>query len=204
MLQTSKYKSQIPTPPTGSVWSFQTVQTLIGLAFAIPLDYFNAELYLRKALNFNSENGMGLALAIAALVSQLVMLPGMNGLIRAREEQKVGQPIHHPAPGELASEDDRMLFLYKLRAFENVVEWLPVFIIHAVALVALGKTGTCVLLCVPYTIGKFMFTYGYGSGDSDRRIPGLIERLFGFVGDAWHLHYCRGATLYRIRPVNET
>ena len=29
MLQTSKYKSQIPTPPTGSVWSFQTVQTLI-------------------------------------------------------------------------------------------------------------------------------------------------------------------------------
>lgn len=32
---------------------------------------------------------MGLALAIAALVSQLVMLPGMNGLIRAREEQKV-------------------------------------------------------------------------------------------------------------------
>eukprot|EP00435_Cladocopium_sp_Y103_P045060 s787_g12.t2 len=130
----------------------------IGLAFAIPLDYFNAELYLRKALNFNtvglSQNGMGLALAIAALVSQLVMLPGMNGLIRAREEQKVGQPIHHPAPGELASEDDRMLFLYKLRAFENVVEWLPVFIIHAVALVALGKTGTCVLLCVPYTIGR--------------------------------------------------
>ena len=141
MLQTSKYKSQIPTPPTGSVWSFQTVQTLIlacgfkffsgwkfprnvdpkvvlsvlliliiasailhvsicvdqqipsydspnpsygsssvmvsfsffwtdsklrcvlvcfgriGLAFAIPLDYFNAELYLRKALNFNSEDG---------------------------------------------------------------------------------------------------------------------------------------------------
>ena len=48
-----------------------------------------------------------------------------------------------------------MLFLYKLRAFENVVEWLPVFIIHAVALVALGKAGTCVLLCVPYTIGKF-------------------------------------------------
>jgi hypothetical protein len=26
------------------------------LAFAIPLDYFNAELYLRKALNFNSED----------------------------------------------------------------------------------------------------------------------------------------------------
>jgi len=47
-----------------------------------------------------------------------------------------------------------MLFLYKLRAFENVVEWLPVFIIQAVALVALGKVGTCVLLCVPYTIGK--------------------------------------------------
>lgn len=53
-----------------------------------------------------------------------------------------------------------MLFLYKLRAFENVVEWLPVFIIHAVALVALGKTGTCVLLCVPYTIGCLVFSGG--------------------------------------------
>lgn len=48
-----------------------------------------------------------------------------------------------------------ILFLYKLRAFENVVEWLPVFIIHAVALVALGRTGICVLLCVPYTIGHW-------------------------------------------------
>ena len=107
MLQTSKYKSAIPTPPTGSVWSFQGVQTLIGLAIAIPLEYFHAEAFLQKILNFSSENGNGLALAVAALVSQLVMLPGMNGLIRAREEQKVGQPIHHPAPGELASEDDR-------------------------------------------------------------------------------------------------
>ena len=107
MLQTSKYKSAIPTPPTGSVWSFQGVQTLIGLAIAIPLEYFHAEAFLQKILNFSSENGNGLALAVAALVTQLVMLPGMNGLIRAREEQKVGQPIHHPAPGELASEDDR-------------------------------------------------------------------------------------------------
>mmetsp|Transcript_121371 Transcript_121371/g.170656 ORF Transcript_121371/g.170656 Transcript_121371/m.170656 type:complete len:202 (+) Transcript_121371:62-667(+) len=182
MLQTSKYKSAIPTPPTGSVWSFQGVQTLIGLAIAIPLEYFHAEAFLQKILNFSSENGNGLALAVAALVTQLVMLPGMNGLIRAREEQKVGQPIHHPAPGELASEDDRMLFLYKLRAFENVVEWLPVFIIQAVALVALGKVGTCVLLCVPYTIGKFMFAYGYGSGESDRRIPGLVvSDFFGLL-----------------------
>lgn len=29
------------------------------------------------------------------------------------------------------------------------------------------------------------------------------ERLFGFVGDAWHLHHCPGAALHRI-PVNET
>eukprot|EP00438_Fugacium_kawagutii_P021785 Skav236013 [mRNA] locus=scaffold3189:63752:66422:- [translate_table: standard] len=180
MLQTSKYKSQIPTPPTGTVWSFQLVQTFIGLAIAFPLEYFDAEQHLRSILSFSKDDGPGLALAITALVSQLVMLPGMNGLIRAREEQKVGQPIHHPAPGELATEDDRrILFLYKLRAFENVVEWLPVFIIHAVALVALGRTGICVLLCIPYTIGrKFMFAYGYGSGDSDRRIPGLIVSDF--------------------------
>ena len=34
---------------------------------------------------------------------------------------------------------------------ENIVEWLPVFIIHAGAMVALGKPAICVLLCVPYT-----------------------------------------------------
>ena len=37
----------------------------------------------------------------------------MNDLVKAREEQRVGQPIHHPAPGELASEDDRTLRLSK-------------------------------------------------------------------------------------------
>ena len=26
------------------------------------------------------------------------------------------------------------------------------------------------------------------------------ERLFGFVGDAWHLHHCLGATLHHIGP----
>ncbi|CAE7253553.1 unnamed protein product [Symbiodinium natans] len=164
MLQSSQYKTKIPTPPTGSVWAFQGVQTLIGLAGALLLEFLDAETWLRDALRFTPKNGAGLTLAVVALVSQLVMLPGMNNLIKAREEQKVGQPVHHPAPGELASEDDRILFLYKLRAFENVVEWLPVFIIHAGALVALGKVGTCVLLCIPYTVGKFMFAYGYGAG----------------------------------------
>ena len=80
------------------------------------------------------------------------------------------------------SERPRMLFLYKLRAFENIVEWLPVFIIKAVAVVAVGKTATCVLLCIPYTVGKFMFAYGYGSGVSERRIPGLIvSDFFGLL-----------------------
>mmetsp|Transcript_4120 Transcript_4120/g.13219 ORF Transcript_4120/g.13219 Transcript_4120/m.13219 type:complete len:128 (+) Transcript_4120:241-624(+) len=108
------------------------------------------------------------------------MLPAMSELVKAHANQNVGQPVHHPAPGELASEDDRVLFLYKLRAFENIVEWLPVFISHAVALCALGKYATCVMLCIPYTIGKVMYSSMYGSGDSDRRIPGLI--LSDFLG----------------------
>ena len=50
------------------------------------------------------------------------------------------------------------------------------------ALVALEKTATCVLLCIPYTIGKFMFVYGYGSGDSDKRVPGLVvSDFFGLL-----------------------
>lgn len=62
------------------------------------------------------------------------------------------------------------------------MEWLPVFIIHAVALVALGQTGICVVLCIPYTAGKVMFSYGYGSGNSDSRVPGLIvSDFFGLL-----------------------
>ncbi|CAK8989267.1 Ribosomal oxygenase 1 (Bifunctional lysine-specific demethylase and histidyl-hydroxylase NO66) (Histone lysine demethylase NO66) [Durusdinium trenchii] len=185
-----QYKTKIPTPPTGSVWIFQGIQTLIGLAIAVLLEFFNAEDFFQRCLRFEGANGMGLALAICALVSQFVMLPAMNDLVKAREEQKVGQPIHHPAPNELdggcdrspRKEDDRILFLYKLRAFENIVEWLPVFIIHAVALVALGQTGICVVLCIPYTAGKVMFSYGYGSGNSDSRVPGLIvSDFFGLL-----------------------
>lgn len=86
------------------MWSFQFVQTLIGLAIAIPLDLFHCEERLRPLLRFTPANGAGLTLALCALLSQLVMLPGMNGLIRAREDLKVGQPVHHPAPGELKTE----------------------------------------------------------------------------------------------------
>ena len=62
-----------------------------------------------------------------------------------------------------------------------MVEWLPVFIVHAAALVALEKTGTCVLLCLPYTVGKFMFVYGYGSGDSDFPVRVSPQGLQGLV-----------------------
>lgn len=81
------------------------IQTLIGLAIAVLLEFFNAEDFFQRCLRFEGANGMGLALAICALVSQFVMLPAMNDLVKAREEQKVGQPIHHPAPNELATED---------------------------------------------------------------------------------------------------
>lgn len=84
-----------------------------------------------------------------------------------------------------------MLFLYKLRAFENVVEWLPVFIIHAVALVALGKTGTCVLLCVPYTIGCLENT-GEKLGKCGKmdRIHGMrYPEIVFFWGDSHELDH---------------
>ncbi|CAJ1450463.1 unnamed protein product [Effrenium voratum] len=169
----------------------------MGLVGAGILELLHAEEHLETWLRLDGPKKAGLALAVVALVSQFVMIPAMNELVKARAAHGCGQPIHHPAPGELATEDDRMLFLHKLRAYENIVEWLPVFIIHAGAMVALGKPAICVLLCVPYTIGKLRFTFGYGAGDSDKRIPGLIWSDFlcllqmrGFLIIALVQHFC--------------
>mmetsp|Transcript_23906 Transcript_23906/g.68397 ORF Transcript_23906/g.68397 Transcript_23906/m.68397 type:complete len:222 (+) Transcript_23906:53-718(+) len=175
----SKYKTEVPVPPTGSVALFQVVQTLLGLALAALLEWAGAEEWLRGVFKLDgSQRSLGVAMAIVALVSQFVMLPAMHLLVKSRQEQKVGQPIHHPAPNELGSEDDRLLWLYRLRAYENIVEWLPVFVSHAFAACVLGKVAVTVALCIPYTCGKLMYTGGYGGGSSPNRIPGLIVSDF--------------------------
>eukprot|EP00658_Telonema_sp_P-2_P046752 TRINITY_DN3503_c0_g1_i3.p1 TRINITY_DN3503_c0_g1~~TRINITY_DN3503_c0_g1_i3.p1 ORF type:complete len:235 (+),score=53.52 TRINITY_DN3503_c0_g1_i3:269-973(+) len=169
----------VPLPPFGSVYVFQTVQTGIGLAGALALEWVGAEERVAAALRLNgSGRSIGIAVAVVALVAQLVMIPGMKHLIDARATYKVGQPVHHPAPRELGSEEDRLLFLYKLRAYEGVVEWLPVFIAQAFAVALLGKVGTACLLCVPYALGKTMFAIMYGAGDANARIPGLVVADF--------------------------
>jgi hypothetical protein len=174
-----KYKIKVPAPPTGSVLVFQCIQTLIGLGGAFFLQHFDAETRLRNILMFDgSSRSFGISLAIVALVAQFVMLPAMEQLVQGRKIHGVGHPIHHPAPKELNSEDDRILFLFKLRAFENIVEWLPVFIAQAVATCVLGYHATTCFLCVPYTLGKTMYAVMYGSGNADARIPGLIVADF--------------------------
>ena len=65
---------------------------------------------------------MGLSLAVVALLTQLVMLPGMNGLIRAREEQKAGRngPLNE---WETLRKNERVN-IGKSRIIKNLCIWI--------------------------------------------------------------------------------
>mmetsp|Transcript_47466 Transcript_47466/g.116289 ORF Transcript_47466/g.116289 Transcript_47466/m.116289 type:complete len:203 (-) Transcript_47466:73-681(-) len=171
---------RVPEPPLGSVARFQVLQTVWGVVLALAFEFVGAEAAVGGALHVDAP----LAVALVAVVSQLVFLPGMHKLIEARRSLGVPQPLHHLAERELGlSADQRAIWLSRLRAYENVIEWLPPFVASAIATALLGAPGLTVVCCATYFVGRVMYQLGYGKGrDPNMRIPGLIvSDFFGLL-----------------------
>ena len=75
----------------------------------------------------------------------------------------------------------RVLFLCKLRGYENIIEALPFFFANSAALTLLGYPGVATAGSIFYGIGKGMYGIGYAEGPL-KRLPGLLmSDLFYFA-----------------------
>mmetsp|Transcript_4147 Transcript_4147/g.6246 ORF Transcript_4147/g.6246 Transcript_4147/m.6246 type:complete len:204 (-) Transcript_4147:180-791(-) len=181
-MASDKLKPVVPKPLFGSVGMMYVIFTALGCAMAYGLLYVDADSIFLNL--FGLENATvselnSVLTGIIALVVCFLYIPSLSNLIKARQDLNVGHPLHHLAPGELGlSSDDRLLFLSKLRAYENTIEWLPLYMASVYGVVGFGYYGIAFVISITYFIGRVMYGLAYGSGSPLARIPGLVISNF--------------------------